>query len=70
MNISDWVRSCARGTLVFGMLVGYAYAQDTNSIPAGKKPNVVAAPAGSEYQELEFSESLKGTTEAKQEEER
>ncbi len=41
MNISDWVRSCARVALPVGMLVGYAHAQDTGSIPAGKKPNIV-----------------------------
>jgi arylsulfatase A-like enzyme len=40
-NISDWIRSCVRGALVFGMLVGYAHAQGTSSIPAGKQPNIV-----------------------------
>ena len=41
MNISKCVRSCLRGALVFGMFVGYAHAQDTSSIPAGKQPNIV-----------------------------
>jgi hypothetical protein len=30
MNVSDWIRPCARGALVFGMLVGYAHAQGTS----------------------------------------
>jgi arylsulfatase A-like enzyme len=41
MNIPDWIRSCARGALALAMMVGYAHAQDTRSIPAGKKPNIV-----------------------------
>ena len=41
MKISDWVRSCARCTLAIAMLVGYADAQDTSAIEAGKKPNIV-----------------------------
>ena len=41
MNFSNWVRSCARGALALGMLVGYVHAQDTKSIPASKKPNIV-----------------------------
>jgi len=41
MNISDWIRSCARGALTLAMLVGYAHAQDTRSVPADKEPNLV-----------------------------
>jgi hypothetical protein len=41
MNISNCMRYCAQGALVFGMLVGYAHAQGTSSIPAGKQPNIV-----------------------------
>jgi hypothetical protein len=29
MNLPDWIRSCARGALVFGMLVGYAHDNPT-----------------------------------------
>ena len=41
MSISNWIRSCARGALGLAMLVGYAHAQETKSIPASKKPNIV-----------------------------
>src|SRR5271166_4283468 len=41
MNISRCVRFCARGAFVFSMLAGYAHAQGTSSIPAGRKPNIV-----------------------------
>jgi hypothetical protein len=41
MYISEWIRSCARCALALAMLVGYADAQDTSSIPAGKKSNIV-----------------------------
>jgi hypothetical protein len=41
MNISDWIRSCARCALALGILAGYAQAQDTRSTPASNKPNVV-----------------------------
>ena len=36
-----WVRSCALGALALAILVGYAHAQDTKSVGAGKKPNIV-----------------------------
>jgi hypothetical protein len=41
INISDWIRFCARGALVFSLLVGYAHAQGASPIPAGKQPNIV-----------------------------
>jgi arylsulfatase A-like enzyme len=41
MNVSEWVRSFARIALAIAGLVGYAHAQYTRSIPAGKKPNIV-----------------------------
>jgi hypothetical protein len=40
VNISKWIRSCAGGALAPTMLVGYAHAQDTRSIAAGKKSNI------------------------------
>ena len=39
--IFTWVRSCALGALALAILVGYAHAQDTKSVGAGKKPNIV-----------------------------
>jgi Sulfatase len=41
LYISDLVRHCVRCALALGLLVGYAHAQDTRPIPAGKKPNIV-----------------------------
>jgi arylsulfatase A-like enzyme len=41
MNISDWIRSCARCAVAVFILVGYANAQDTKSTPTSKKPNIV-----------------------------
>src|SRR5271154_6660654 len=38
---TTWIRFCARCALIFGMLIGYAHAQGTSSVPAGKQPNVV-----------------------------
>jgi arylsulfatase len=41
LDVSDSIRSCARVALALGRPVGYTHAQDTSSIPAGKKPNIV-----------------------------
>jgi arylsulfatase A-like enzyme len=41
MNLSRWILSGARGALALTMLVGYAHAQNTRSIPTAKKPNIV-----------------------------
>jgi arylsulfatase A-like enzyme len=41
MNISTWIRSCARCGLALGVLVGCAQAQDIRSVAASKKPNIV-----------------------------
>src|SRR5271170_1085734 len=41
MNNSDWIRFCARSALVFTLLIGYAQAQGTSPVPAGKQPNIV-----------------------------
>ena len=42
MNTSSWIRRNTRCALALGRMVGYAYAyaQDTRSILAGKKPNI------------------------------
>ena len=41
MKVSDGILFCTRCALALVLLVGYADAQDTRSIPASKKPNIV-----------------------------